>query len=458
MELRSFFGILPPRLPYPDISVPVESLPMPEKIALLFPETESGDVAVRVGEDVRTGQDMAREGKGPFVSTVSGRVEGIETFTGPHGRDRVVVAISADSRDAFDPSLKKIEDFSQKDPWELREAVNRSGFTDLSAISRNPTLWPPVEVLVVSALDRDILSLANQQTFRDRADDLHQGIQLLVRASEARHSVLAVPKHLEAMAAKISPGPAKAVPVSPFYPNGLPAMLARNCGAGLLMKGDYRGLSGNTLVVSVEHAMAMAECLQGGKPFLEKRVTFSSGQAGGFKNLLVRIGTPLDHILQAVGAALEPQGKLIVNGILCGYACFSDRLPVTPQTDAVHVQGSREVFFYDNAPCINCGKCNAICPVGLEVNLLGRLSEYGMTERCRDLGVENCIDCGLCAYLCPAHRPLVQLLARAKEALRSQAQEEIRRPEAPAGKGDTSPPPPVRLFESTPEEEEALRR
>ena len=69
MELRSFFGILPPKIAYMDIDAHVEALEMPEKLTFLWSERTRADLASKVGDKVITGQDLARNGRGPFISS-----------------------------------------------------------------------------------------------------------------------------------------------------------------------------------------------------------------------------------------------------------------------------------------------------------------------------------------------------------------------------------------------------
>jgi electron transport complex protein RnfC len=186
------------------------------------------------------------------------------------------------------------------------------------------------------------------------------------------------------------------------YPNGLPEILARNYGGGLLMRGNEQGVVGNTVVVSIEYAIAMVACLHSGKPLMEKTITFSPGQNGEPQNFRVRIGTSVADVLLKVGVETQPKDKLILNGLMNGYTCFSGEQPITSTTDSVHLQRSSQVFVFQNAACTNCGKCNTVCPVDLEVNLLGRFSEYAIFDKCLALGAENCVECGLCAFVCPA--------------------------------------------------------
>jgi electron transport complex protein RnfC len=459
MKLRSFFGILPPKISYMQAESPVEVLEVPDKLTLLCPERTPTDLITKVGDSVITGQDLTRNGKGPFLSTATGQIQAITNLKGPDGHDYVAVTVKANAPDSFDPALKTIEDIPSAGPVELRSAINRAGFHELNSISIDPSLWPPVDVVIISALDLDPLSIANQQTFRDHVEQVEAACQLLSRSTGASRCVLAVPENLSHMAQKVSGSMASFVLVPAIYPNGLPEILARKYGGGLLMRGNEEGVVGNTVVVSIEHATAMVACLHSGKPLMEKTITFCSTENVEPRNFRVRIGTPVADLLHRVGIETRPKDKLILNGLMKGYTCFSGEQPITSTTESAYLQRASQIFYFQNATCTNCGKCNTVCPVDLEVNFLGRFSEYGIFDKCLTLGAENCVECGLCAYVCPARRPLVQFIVHAKRAIKNEAsRRDVHTKEAVAGDTQAPIPPPIRLFEALPEDETIRQR
>ena len=207
-------------------------------------------------------------------------------------------------------------------------------------------------------------------------------------------------------------------------------------------------------MVSVEDAVGMLSCLRTGRPIIEKTVTFSNG-TGTLKNYKVRIGTPIRALLETAGVTPTSKGKVIVNGIMGGYACFSDEQPIGSDTMSVSVQSPSDIAFFQDTACTNCGKCNAVCPVDLEVNLLGRFSEYNVFDKCRTFGAENCIECGLCAYVCPARRPLVHLITHAKQVIEAQGPEDEGADQGIPCETCENSCKPLRLFEPAPREENA---
>ncbi len=451
MSVRSFFGILPVKLTYADLNAPADSVPLPDRLTLLYPSYTPSSVPLRVGDEVKTGQNLALLGGSPLVSTATGPVEEICEFKGPDGQSYIAVSIKPNPRETFDPSLATINDFSSATPVELRSAIVRAGFSALSSISPDPETWPKVDALIISALDQDLVGLANQQAFRDQIDQVGEAIGLLSRAAEISQCVLAVPENLAGLAGKVPSASHKIVLVPPVYPNGCKEILAKRYGAGTLLKAKRGGVVGNTLVVTVEEALAMVSCLRTGRPIIEKTVTFTNGN-GTPKNYRVRIGTPISALLKTAGVTPPSKGKVIINGLMGGYACFSDEQPITSDTMSVSVQAPSEVTFFQDTACTNCGRCNTVCPVDLEVNLLGRFSEYNVFDKCRTFGAENCIECGLCAYVCPARRPLVHLITHAKQVIEAQGPVDESADQGIPCETCENACKPIRLFDFSPED------
>ncbi len=419
MGLRAFCGDLPPRIPYWTGAVPVESLPLPQRATLLWREASPGDVGVAVGDSVQTGQNLAREGTGLFMSTVTGTVEEIDSLQGADAVEYAVVGIKTVEVDSYDSSINGIEDLANTAPEQILAMIIRAGFPGFDAVVQGAT----VETLIISALDQEPLTAVNAQVLLERANDVSDGIAMLSRATGAKKVVVAIPHNSAHAADDISVDQAEIVKVRATYPNGLPEILAKKQGAGLLLTTERNGTVGNTLVVSIEHLVGMVSCLREGRPFVNKIVTCCGKSGGELKNILVRIGTPVSMALDNLDVKLPPGGKLIINGPMHGYACFSDEQPMTATSDSVLVQKPAEVHRFESTACMNCGRCSAVCPVNLEVNLLGRFSEYGIFDKCAELGAENCIECGLCVYVCPARRPLLHLLAHARFVVKEETVE-----------------------------------
>ena len=77
-----------------------------------------------------------------------------------------------------------------------------------------------------------------------------------------------------------------------------------------------------------------------------------------------------------------------------------------------------EVAEFAEHPCLRCGRCVDVCPMGLMPAQLASLSEHGNTDQLAKLGIMDCMECGSCAFVCPANRRLVQWVRMGKMNLR----------------------------------------
>jgi electron transport complex protein RnfC len=91
--------------------------------------------------------------------------------------------------------------------------------------------------------------------------------------------------------------------------------------------------------------------------------------------------------------------------------------------DALLLIPADEVLEWTDAPCINCGDCTDVCPVSMQVHLVGRYAEFQLFDQAGEQGVSACIECGLCAAVCPTRRPLLQLIRLAKQQQPADASE-----------------------------------
>lgn len=426
MGIRSFFGILPPKIPYSKSVASVEEITPAEEVTILRSEAGPDSLNVGIGTRVKTGQNLISSCRIPFVSPVTGEIVGIKKQPWMDGSENLAVTIRVEAEDVIHESFKKIDDIESLEAEYLLAAIIKSGIPGFEPVFRGVA----VKSVVVSALDKAPLCTSNQRVFQDDPGKVSEGARIIMKAVGAGRTILAVPDNLISSVSVVSSGTLKIVKVPGVFPNGLPDMLARKQVGGRRLKKGRTGVTGDTLVISAEHAAAVVDCLKEGRPYTEKVVTCLGKDKKSQKNLRVRIGTPLIEVLKNMEMGVIPGSKLIINGPLNGYACFSDDQPITPESDSVMIQEPSEVYEYQEFSCINCGKCNAICPVDLEVNMLGRFSEFGIFDKCKKLGVENCIECGLCAYVCPAHRPTVQFLIHAKNVLETEPPADLSMKEA----------------------------
>ena len=145
-------------------------------------------------------------------------------------------------------------------------------------------------------------------------------------------------------------------------------------------------------------------------------------------NYKVRIGTPIDYMIEKNGGFTEEPKKLIIGGPMMGVAQFRLDVPVIKATSAILCLSEEEAYIPEEDPCIRCGKCVEHCPMGLMPLYLQNYADKGDMESCEKYDVTACIECGCCSYGCPSKRNLVQSIRIAKHKVlatqREKAQKE----------------------------------
>jgi electron transport complex protein RnfC len=171
------------------------------------------------------------------------------------------------------------------------------------------------------------------------------------------------------------------------------------------------------VVYNVGTVYAVYEAVQKNKPLIERVVTVTGKTLVKPSNFWVRIGTPIDHLLEAVGGVPENTGKIINGGPMMGKALKDFTVPVTKGTSGILLIPKEKAGRREAQACIRCSKCIEVCPMGLEPYLLMALTERVLLERAKDEDVLNCIECGSCSYICPSSRPLLDYIRLGKSAV-----------------------------------------
>jgi electron transport complex protein RnfC len=172
-----------------------------------------------------------------------------------------------------------------------------------------------------------------------------------------------------------------------------------------------------TIVHNVGTAYAVYEAVQSNKPLIERVVTITGKDIKKPGNMLVRIGTSVEKLVEAAGGLPDSTGKIVNGGPMMGKAVSSLDIPVTKGTSGIILFRDNESNRSEPLPCIRCGKCISVCALGLEPYLLMTLTEKGLNERAEKERIMDCMECGSCSYICPASRPLLDYIRLGKNVV-----------------------------------------
>ena len=94
-------------------------------------------------------------------------------------------------------------------------------------------------------------------------------------------------------------------------------------------------------------------------------------------------------------------------------------IPIVKGTCGILCLTEQEVQLDEIGPCIKCGKCVEVCPMGLMPLFLASAVEQRLYDIAETYHAVDCIDCGCCTYICPAKRTLNQWIGMAKNEIKA---------------------------------------
>jgi len=130
-------------------------------------------------------------------------------------------------------------------------------------------------------------------------------------------------------------------------------------------------------------------------------------------NLEVSIGLSVDQVLERCGLSAEPT-RVVCGGSMTGIAVLDrDATCVTHTTRAILAfrENKKDALF----SCIGCGRCEQVCPAGLNPMYIHRFVENSYYANLRLFDAHMCVECGTCSYICPSRLTVAASVAKAKE-------------------------------------------
>lgn len=407
---------------------PIERLEIPKQ--LFVPITQHlgapAKVVVNKGDQVKTGQLIAR-GEAFISANIhapgTGKVSKIDVHPDQSGYRKTMVVIDVDEaevwEDGIDTGSAIIRTISLTRE-EIVQKIKEMGIVGLGGATfpTHVKLMIPdgkkVETLLINGVECEPYLTSDHRVMLERAEEMLVGVQILMKGLGVNRAVIGIEKnkpdaiaHLSTMAAGF-PG-IEVAPLKVKYPQGaekqlIKSILNREVPSGRLP------LDVGCVVSNAGTALAVYEAVQKNKPLIERVVTITGKNVKHPCNLLVRVGTPIQALIDKAGGLPEDSGKVISGGPMMGKALNTLEAPVTKGTSGILVMQQGESLRKEVQNCIRCAKCTEVCPMGLEPYLLAqeaKLEKWDMAEADK---VMDCIECGSCLFTCPSGRPLLDYI------------------------------------------------
>ncbi|UTA46999.1 electron transport complex subunit RsxC [Simiduia sp. 21SJ11W-1] len=428
-------GIHPPENKHQSLVEPLAHIELPAELVLPLNQHlgAPAEPVVSVGEKVKTGQLIAQPG-GQFSAALhassSGEVVAIEDRPLPHpsGLTGPCIVIRPDGQDTW-VALDPCPDYRQQNPVELVQKIRLAGIAGMggagfpTAIKLAPKANQPIDTLILNGTECEPYITADDRLMRDRPEQVIEGARLMAYLlGEPKRVVIGVEDNKpEAIAALKQAAAGSNVEVVAFptkYPSGGEKQLITILTGREVPSGKIPADIGIVLQ-NVGTAVAAWRAVVHGEPLIS-RITTVVGEALEIqRNIEVRLGTPVAHVLAAHGFNAAAASRLVLGGPMMGYTLETGDVPVVKTTNCILAPSQQELPPPPPAQaCIRCGLCSEACPASLLPQQLYWYARAEDHDKLEAYNLFDCIECGACAYVCPSSIPLVQYYRAAKGDIR----------------------------------------
>lgn len=382
---------------------------------------------VSVGDKVKTGQkigDSEAFVSAPIFSSVDGTVTAIEprpSFTGDNV-ESVVIEVAEKQEE---PTWSD-RDISTMSGEEIKQAIRGAGIVGMggAAFPTSVKLSPPkpIDVIIINACECEPFLTCDHRIIVEMTEALVIGAKLIARVVDAPNIIFGIEKNkpdgIEALKAQVADEEGiEITELDVKYPQGSEKQLIKAATDREVPPGKLP-LEVGVVVQNVGTAVAAYEACRYGKPLYERVLTVTGDAAANPCNVMVRIGTTIEHIIEQCGGykdGREP-GKIVLGGPMTGFAQTRLDVPVVKGTSGILLFSEEMLVKSKHMPCVRCARCVDHCPMYLYPNSISSNAERGFYDAAVEWGAMDCFECGICVYVCPSNRPIVQLVRETKKA------------------------------------------
>lgn len=406
-------------------NLPITNFHIPQKV--IIPLTQHiGKPArpvVKKGDLVSEGQ-LIGEKDGRISANIHSSIPGkvIELGNYPYLTNLKAPSVVIQLEGEFKKGNSIRTDWLSLSEEEILKSIENAGIVGMGGATfpTDVKLAPPenkiIDTFIVNGAECEPYITADYRLMLEKTEEILEGIKIIKKIIKPKNIFIgiednkksAIKKFKEAIAKKDG---IKVVSLKTKYPQGgekqlIKAILNREVPSGGLP------FDVGVIVSNVGTVFAIYEAVVYNKPLIERVVTVTGKIVKNPGNYKIKIGTLIKDIIEEVGVKDEI-GKIILGGPMMGINIAYDETPITKGTSCVLFLSKKEAekFNYsDFNPCIHCGKCLSVCPIGLNPSLLSILGENSRWLEMRNYNVLDCIECGCCSFVCPSFRPIVQFI------------------------------------------------
>ena len=365
----------------------------------------------------------------PVHASVSGEVVSVEPIPYLSEQPAMCVTIHNDFADEW-VELHPLGSVETVDPALIIPAIKNAGICGLGGASFPTHVKLSIkpeqkcDCIIANGAECETHLTCDHRLMLENPVRVVDGLRAAMRAINVKEGIIAIednkPDAIEAMRKACQGREGVRVQVlKTKYPQGgekqlIEAVTGRQVPSGGLP------IQAGVIVMNVATCAAVADAVIDGKPLVERIVTVT-GAVRQPANLRLRIGTITEDIIGECGGFSGDVGKVIFGGAMTGMCAPNTSIPIAKATGGILVLDKQDAASVEEGPCLRCGKCVEVCPIGLHPLKIKIAADADRIDECKRLHVMDCTLCGSCSFICPAHRWLTASFKVAKQKLAAQA-------------------------------------
>ncbi|WP_308527542.1 electron transport complex subunit RsxC, partial [uncultured Oscillibacter sp.] len=344
----------------------------------------------------------------PVHASVSGTVTAIEPRSHPSGQPCLAVAIENDFQNTYHSAVQPCSDTDALDDDAMISRIREAGLVGMGGATFPTDIKAnigKVETLIANACECEPYITADDALLCTDADRAIRGLRLLRQLLKPRRTVIAIEDNKERAVSILTDklkqqDEVELVVLPTRYPQGAEKQLIQAVTGRQVPSGGFPKDVG-CAVFNIATCASVCRAVADGEPVLRRIVTVTGHGIKEPKNLIVPIGTPFAHAIEAAGGLQGDVWKVIAGGPMMGRSQADLTTPVIKGTNAIVALTSADDLESPHPSCIRCGRCVSVCPMGLQPLYLYRFSRCRDVEMLRHYSILDCVECGCCAYTCP---------------------------------------------------------